>query len=544
MSDDFIAAALARHARAQARRQPWEALWQDIAQHMLPSHTPIGDAAAGGERTGKIFDGTATRMLRRQAATLMGLMTSPAERWFTLTARDAGGGPLADEAVGAWLEGTAERLYAALAESNFYSAIGEAYVDLIAFGTTCPFVDERPVRGPGFNGFLFRTLAPGEYWIEEDEQGDIDTVIRLLPLDARRAVLKFGRAALDAAITETLAREGQDSGRDWPFLHLVFRRTDPELGREAVTGDRSYRAFDWQSVYLDQEHERLIERGGFRERRYFPVRWSVASGEIYGRGPGMEALPDVKTLNLLARYGLEAAVLDVYPPFLGPDEALFGRLRLMPGAYNVYDPEIGGEIRPLRSGGNFAIEARREADLRQAIAAAFLDDVFGLRESGQITATEILDRRERRQQVTAPAIARLQTELLDPLVETCWRLMLRAGAFAPPPAALAAAERIHVDYLSPLSRAQRMGRARALQDTFALIRPLAEARPEMLDHYDFDALARDLPHDIGVPQTWLKDRAAVARLRAERAARRQAATALSEGQALAETAAAVAGTTQ
>ena len=162
----------------------------------------------------------------------------------------------------------------------------------------------------------------------------------------------------------------------------------------------------------------------------------------------MDVLPDVKTLNTIVKYGLEGLVLSIYPPWLFPDESLIGRLKLKPGARNVYDPSISGEIKALQGKGEFGIEQAKEQELRQAIAQGFLDDVLGLREEGaNITATEVLDRRERRQQITGPAVARAETELLDPLVETCWMMMFRAGAFGPPPEALLQAESIEIDFI-------------------------------------------------------------------------------------------------
>lgn len=109
MSEDFIKAALARHGRAQARRANWERQWRDIADYMLLSHTPMLSAFQPGDsRTYKIYDDTATRMLRRQAATLMGLMTSPSSLWFSFTAKDGEGRPIDEGDAGRWLKGTAE----------------------------------------------------------------------------------------------------------------------------------------------------------------------------------------------------------------------------------------------------------------------------------------------------------------------------------------------------------------------------------------------------------------------------------------------------
>ena len=59
---------------------------------------------------------------------------------------------------------------------------------------------------------------------------------------------------------------------------------------------------------------------------------------------------------------------------------------------------------------------------------------------------------------------------------------------------------------------------------------MIQSNPGMLDHYDFDAMARDVPDDIGVPRKWLNDLQTVA---ATRDARAQAAQQVQQGLSLA-----------
>ncbi len=509
---------LDRHDALRRRADAWSGHWQEVLDHVLPSRAPAdGSPGAPGEkRGGQQFDSTATRFMRRLASTLMGLMASPAERWFALRAAGLEGVSEAED----WLDATVDTLYDALHDSNFYVEVPETLVDLICIGTGGLFIDERRIRRPGFNGFVFRNLAVGEYAIDEGPDGEVDTVSRKLRFTARQARLHFPGAGLHRSIVEALerGRGGGGAEEEFDFVHLVFRRDDPLLGEPRRPGDRSSGGSDWISVYLDAENEEIVSKGGFRDRRYFTPRWSKASGEVFGRGPAMDVLPDVKTLNTMVRYGLEGLTMSVYPPWLFPDESLVGNLRLLPGARNIYDPTVRGEIRALESRGNFAVEQAKEAELRQAIAQGFMDDVLGLREAGDVTATEVLDRRERRQQVTGPAGARIETELLDPVVTTAWMMLFRAGAFGPPPPVLSQARSIEVDFISPLARARKQGGARALQEAIAIVSPLAEGVPAMMDHYDFDRIARDVPADIGIPRKWLADEDAVAATRRRRAA--------------------------
>lgn len=56
----------------------------------------------------------------------------------------------------------------------------------------------------------------------------------------------------------------------------------------------------------------------------------------------------------------------------------------------------------------------------------------------------------------------------------------------------------------------------ALSFSLERLAPLAEARPEILDHIDGDAIARDAPEWAGLPMRWMKSEDQVAKERQER----------------------------
>ena len=525
----------------EGRCAPWKPLWQDVFDYVLPFHFPSLNARKLPEnRAEKRFDATATHLLRRLAATVGALTANPNEDWLGLQAErrgENGWEPIEDEATTRWLDGTIGPYLDELRRSNFYSEYGSFLEELVGPGTGALFLDEERIRGPGFQGFRFRALGAGEFVIDEDDLGRVDTLMRPLNLTARQAKLKFPNASLHANITKAL--RDRDNNQTFEFIHAVHLRDDPVLGQKTDPADRSNRAMPWVSVYVDKTHETEVERGGFSQQRYFSGRWTRSDGELYGRSPAIDALPDIKSLSTLAKYGLEGLAMHVYPPWLFPDESIIGRLKLTPGAANFYDPESGGDIQALQSKGNFIVEQKKEEALRQAIAQAFMDDVLGLREEGEVTATEVLDRRERRQQVTGPSVTRIIADVLEPGVESGWMMMFRAGEFGRPPDGLLAAERLRAVFLSTLARQQRMAALRSLQDGMAVLTPMFEVRPEMLDHYDFDAIARDVPDDMGVPRKWLTEEDEVEETRRLRAQRQQQQAALAQGMEIAKTAAEV-----
>ena len=42
-----------------------------------------------------------------------------------------------------------------------------------------------------------------------------------------------------------------------------------------------------------QQNERALSLRGFKEQPFIAPRWATTSNDAYGRGPAMDALPDV-----------------------------------------------------------------------------------------------------------------------------------------------------------------------------------------------------------------------------------------------------------
>ena len=71
-----------------------------------------------------------------------------------------------------------------------------------------------------------------------------------------------------------------------------------------------------------------------------------------------------------------------------------------------------------------------------------------------MTATEVMQRNQEKMRILGPAIARLQQELLQPLIIRVFNIMLRGKRFLQAPDILAGQE-IDIEYVSPVALAQK-----------------------------------------------------------------------------------------
>ena len=77
-------------SRLMEQRSTWESHWQECADFIQPRKAEITkERARGDKRNVQIFDATAIHALELLAASLHGMLTSSANRWFSLRYKES-----------------------------------------------------------------------------------------------------------------------------------------------------------------------------------------------------------------------------------------------------------------------------------------------------------------------------------------------------------------------------------------------------------------------------------------------------------------------
>ena len=502
-----------RFKHYEGQRYYWDTHYQDLADYMLPRKADIVRQRSKGEkRMELIFDGTALQAVDLLASSLHGMLTSGASAWFHLTLRDEELGR--DEEVQRWLEDTSQRMMRAFNVSNFETEIHEMYVDLVVFGTGCMFVemDEESLR--------FSTRHISEFYIAEDQFGLVDTVFRKYKIPARQAVQRFGIESVGDFIAKKFEKRPDE---EVEILHVVVPREE----RDVTKIDNKNMPF--ASLYIDMETKQTMTESGFEEFPYVVPRFLKATGEIMGRSPAMVALPDVKMLNLMSKTIIQAAQKQIDPPLLVPDDGFLLPIRTQPGGLNFFRSGSRDTITPLNTGANIPIGLNMEEQRRSAIRSAFFVDQLLTGGGPNMTATEIIQRREEQLRVIGPALDRLKNEMLRPLIDRVFALMVRAEMVQDPPEILQGRD-VDIEYISPLARAQKSSSLNSTMKALEILMPLAQMLP-VGDHIDPDGLVRHVTESLGVPKTTLRSTAEIQQARQARAeAEQQQAEAMQESQ--------------
>ena len=501
---DARATALVKRFRTlQHQRSTWEEHWQQIADYIVPRKADVVKSRSPGDKRQElVFDGTAIHAAELMAASLHGMLTNASVPWFSL--RFIGAEMNEEDEAKEWLESVEEMMYVYMARSNFQEQVHELYSDLVTFGTACMFVD----ADENDEGLRFSTRHIAECYLSEDPRGRVDTVFRKYKVTARSAETMFGHENLTRRMAK-IAKE--DPYEEIELLHIVMPRNERDPGKNDATNK------PFASVHVDPDEKVILGESGYDEFPYMVPRYLKASFERgYGRSPSMTALADTKMVNKMAEVEIRASQLQIHPPLQVPDDGFVLPVRTTPGGLNFYRSGTRDRIEPLNIGANNPISQQQQEIRRQMIRAAFYVDQLLLGQGPTMTATEVIQRTEEKMRLLGPVLGRLQAELLQPLINRVYNLLVRQKAFAPAPDLLAN-QSIEIEYVSPLAKAQRGGDINSVVQIMEFMGPLLQIDPSVADFLDIDGIARHVIKVTGLPATAVRGQAEIMELREQRA---------------------------
>lgn len=492
----------------------WRAHWKDISDYILPFHGRyLGNDDEtendGRKRHTRIFDSTATDALDITASGMQSGLTSPSRPWFRLATPDQ---DMMDfEPVKAWLFQVERIMRFVFSRSNVYQALHQTYMELAGFCTGCMMVledYEKVIR--------CRSFTAGEYMLACDDRGVVDTFYRRFELTARNLVSKFGEDAVPAGVLSQYKTGNSDHG--YKVIHVV----EPNDDRVAVLGARG---MPWRSVYyLEAGHEgRPLDVGGFKSFPVLAPRWAVVGRGTYGFGPGMKILGDVKMLQKMQEKSLVALDKSIDPPVKTSDKHAI--INTMPGGI-TYDPMTNGqsslaplyEVRPDIQANEFKIER-----VQYAIRRGLYNDLFLMLQEPDLkrkplTATEVAERHEEKLLMLGPVLERLHAELLDPLIDRTFAVMIEHELLPEAPTELQGVE-LRVEYISILAQAQKMVALSGIEQLTGYVGNLAGVLPSVLDHFDEREALEQYADGLGVAPKILRTPEEVAEIQKARAER-------------------------
>lgn len=489
----------------------WESHYKELSKYILPRTGRFSEFEHNeGKRFDQyIIDSTATRANRTLAAGMMAGMTSPARPWFRLATAD--NELMERQEVKEWTHSVLQLMRRIFAASNTYRSLHTMYTNLGVYGTAATIMQSD------FEDVIRHYNQPtGRYRLAQSARGKVDTIYRELPMTISQLVQEFGKDNVSIS-----AKSMYDTG-NLDAVVYVRHVIEPRYDRDRTKRDKMN--MPWASIYYEKgaDDGRFLREGGYTSFPGLTPRWSLEEGDTYGASPGMEALGDVQQLQFSHETKDTAFDYQARPPVQLPASMKGQGHDLLPGGESYYD-DLGGQASGIRSAFEVNLNAQgmilNIQDIRDRINSTFYADLFTMMATSdrrQMTATEVAERHEEKLLVLGPVLERLHNELLDPLIDRTFDMMVTSGILPPPPDELQGQD-IKVEYVSMLAQAQRAVGVTSVDRLLGTVGSISQFKPEALDKLDTDQIIDDYADMLGTSPEFIVGNEEVAFIRAQRA---------------------------
>lgn len=487
----------AKVKQMEDNRQQYLKRWKSIRDYQLPYIGSFDDTADSTDyarrRDTNIYHSVAWQANQAFAAGVMSGLTPPSRQWFRLN--------WANEEMkqypeaGDLLDKRMTILQDVLLKSNFYNAIHSAYLEL-AFGQAPLAIFQDSDTGVHFVPFTI-----GTYMMENGPDGVVDTFCTKFEMTARQLVDKYGEDKIPTEIKADLAGGGVKT--KYKVYWLVEPNRFHDKNKEVMDKyHMKYLSIYWLEASSSNE---FLDIGGFEEWPIPVARYLVTGNETYGKGPGWFAEGDSKGLQKLEKDDIVAVELGIKPPMMGSATAAKQGINLVPGSYTI----VGRDepVKPLfQTQVNLQHLQEKILDLQDRVKRSYSADLFMMLErleDKNMTAQEVLQRKQEQLQQLGPVVQRLQFEFLRLIIERVYNILDRAGilptAEDPELLELMGSEEVTIEYISPLAQAQKMAGLTNIEQAIAFTGQLAQFDQSVIDKVNWSKAIDSYFDMVGAP---------------------------------------------
>jgi len=472
---------LDRSKKAFARKEQWRTIYEDCYRYALPQRNLYDGyyegTVPGQNKMNMVFDSTAIHSTQRFANRIQSGLFPPYKKWCRL--EPGNDIPVERKAeVQAALDTYSEKMFTLLRQSNFDLAMGEFLLDLCV-GTAVMLIQP----GDDINPIQFTPVPQYLIALEEGPNGTVDNVYRKYKVRAEALPRQYPDIKLNDQLQTLIQNKPQE------MIELI----------EAVVLDPERKDYCYHII-----HEKTRDELVFRRMDTTPwivARYMKIPGEVFGRGPLVSALPDVKTLNKTLELLLKNASIACAGVYTAADDGVINpsNIRITPGSIIPVarngGPQ-GASLAPLPRSGDFNVSQIVINDLRMNIKKTLLDDTLPPDNMSARSATEIVERMKELAQNLGAAFGRLITETMVPIIQRVLFIMDEKGLIQLP--LKVNGLEVKVTPVSPLAKAQNLEEINEVMQFFQIANSLgpggvAELKP--------DAIASFIGDKLGVPTT-------------------------------------------
>ena len=510
----------------KTERSSFDPHWKELAEHFQPrrGRFNLNDRNRGEKRHQAIINSHGTLALRTACAGMFAGIMSPARPWFSLTTPDPD--MMEFQPVKEWLFKVEKLLNAIFNQSNLYNMAPTMIGEMLLFGTGCMthVTDFEDVA-------RFYTHTVGSYMIAQDERYRVNTLVREFEWTVEQVVNAFGLEKVSTSVKNMYDRG--DYSQWVPIVHCAYPNRDYQP-KSPMPKNRLFASTYYEPGNGDRQT--ILRKSGFKRFPAYAPRWQTTNEDVYGTEcPGMIALGDVKSLQVMQKRMLQAVEKMVNPPLHGPAAVRNSKVSALPGGLTVYDATGTQKLETIYDV-NMNLEqlGRVIEKTERLVDMDFYTDLFmaisnmeGIQPRNEF---EIMQRNQERLLQLGPVLERAHGEFLAPLIDNTFEDCAEAGILPEPPQELEN-QPLKTEFVSSLAQAQRVVGMGAIDRLIGMAGNAASLGwTQALDKVDVDQAIDEASAILGTPPRLVVSDDVVQQRRQERQAQQQQAQQMEQAQ--------------
>lgn len=429
----------AREAKAHAESLKWENTLDDVYEYFLPNRNLFNREDKGQKKMDRIFDGTAGESIKIGASKIQENTAPVWSRWANFEPSNEilrqleGDDSVSEDDIRENLEKQADTMFDIINRSNFSTQYYEFGLDwLIGTGSLSieeDDSDEMPIT--------FKSVPQIGMAFEEGPNGNVETHWWKLKVKARNVERQWPGFQASPQLAKIIA--------DSPDEDVDIRQ-----GVVFSPTEQAYHLVVW----VHEEDRASFVETYEESSPMVTARYAKTSGEVRGRGPCLDVLPDVKSLNKVKEFMLTKGAIDLSGMWTATDDGITNPYSIViapgvvipVGSNNSQNPSLAR----LDTSSDLNLSTFIVEDMQATIRRALFNDLRDPDDS-VISATQYSIEVRELQKRVGSAFGRLQTEALIPILKRVHFILKRRGILQP---IKIGGREINIKFTSPLARAQ------------------------------------------------------------------------------------------
>ena len=415
---------LARSQKAWQLKDQWRAVQEDAYELVIPDFNPYYADKNQPRSKPRQYDSTAQNAAMRLANRLLIELTPPDQTWFDIKT-----GPLQElslpqnelDQINEYLGKVVKILSLIFKSGSFVSAVWEHYLDLVVAGMGVMLALENPEDDT--EPVNFQGVSQAEVAIEESAFGGVGGIFRKRKTKVRLIKDIWPDGQIPEELQQQLEKDRKDKDPEIEVIEVTCK----------VKGDKPWL---YRVLWVNGDKPYQIVQRTYRSNPWIVSRWSKLPGTLYGPGPVIIALADIRTANKVMEMILKNAALALAGMYLVRDDGVVNpqNITITNGGF-VPVASTGGtagaSIAPLETGRDFNVGQIVLDDLRMSIKKTLLDNALPPLGNGARSATEIIERMRELTQDIGGAVGRLTNEFIVPIVRRAHDIASNRGMVPP-----------------------------------------------------------------------------------------------------------------